>query len=252
VIEFKGVKKRFGPLEVLKGVDGEVEKGQVVALIGPSGSGKSTLLRCLNYLTPFDAGTVRLGKVELGPGLDERRDAALLRRARLEAGMVFQHFHLFPHLTVLGNVIEGPVAVKGVARAEAEAKALALLDKVGLRTKAEARPGQLSGGQQQRVAIARALAMEPAALLLDEPTSALDPELVGEVLSVLTDLAKAGQTMLIVTHEMRFARQVSHRVWVFDEGHIVERGTPDEVFERPQSERAKEFLAHLQPARPPA
>jgi ABC-type polar amino acid transport system ATPase subunit len=245
MIEFSGISKRFGGLDVLKGVDGRVEKGEVVALIGPSGSGKSTLLRCLNYLCPFDAGRVRLGDVELGPNLDERRDAALLRRARLKAGMVFQQFNLFPHLTVLGNVIEAPVHVKGLSRAEAEAKALRLLERVGLKDKADARPGQLSGGQQQRVAIARALCMEPDALLLDEPTSALDPELVGEVLTVLTDLAREGQTMIIVTHEMRFARQVAKHVWVFDQGVIVERGAADQVFDRPAEARTKEFLAHL-------
>jgi polar amino acid transport system ATP-binding protein len=245
MIEFTGIKKRFGPLEVLKGVDGKVEKGQVVALIGPSGSGKSTLLRCLNYLCPFDEGTVRLGDVELGPGLDERRDAAQLRRARLKAGMVFQQFNLFPHLSVLANVIEAPVHVKGLSRADAERKAMRLLERVGLLEKADARPSELSGGQQQRVAIARALCMEPDALLLDEPTSALDPQLVGEVLSTLTDLAKDGQTMIIVTHEMRFARQVASQVWVFDEGVIVEKGASEQVFDRPVMARTKEFLSHL-------
>ncbi|MBX3465679.1 MAG: amino acid ABC transporter ATP-binding protein [Planctomycetes bacterium] len=245
MIEFSGVKKRFGDLDVLRGVDGRVEKGEVVALIGPSGSGKSTLLRCLNYLCPFDDGKVVLGDVELRPGLDERRDAAHLRRARLRAGMVFQQFNLFPHLTVLGNVIEAPVHVKGLPRAEAEQKALRLLERVGLLEKADARPAELSGGQQQRVAIARALCMEPDALLLDEPTSALDPQLVGEVLNVLTGLASEGQTMIIVTHEMRFARQVANHVWVFDQGYIVERGTAEQVFERPAEARTKDFLAHL-------
>ncbi len=252
MIDFKGVTKTFGELQVLKGVDGHVEKGEVVALIGPSGSGKSTLLRCLNYLCPFDGGTVTVGGVELRPGLDERRDAALLRQARLQAGMVFQHFYLFPHLTVLGNVIEAPVAVKGMGRDEASAKALALLDRVGLKHKADARPAQLSGGQQQRVAIARALCMEPNALLLDEPTSALDPELVGEVLETLTDLAKSGQTMLIVTHEMRFARKVGRTVWVFDEGKILERGPVDQVFDGPKEERTRAFLAHSPGAQAPA
>ncbi len=245
MIEFSGITKRFGDLPVLRGVEGRVEKGEVVALIGPSGSGKSTLLRCLNYLCPFDQGVVRLGDVELRPGLDERRDAAQLRRARIKAGMVFQQFNLFPHLTVLGNVIEAPVQVKGVPRAEAERKARDLLARVGLAEKADARPQELSGGQQQRVAIARALCMEPDALLLDEPTSALDPQLVGEVLTVLTDLAKDGQTMIIVTHEMRFARQVADHVWVFDQGYIVERGPAADVFERPREERTQEFLSHL-------
>ena len=251
MIEFTGVRKRYGAVEILKGVEGKVERGQVVALIGPSGSGKSTLLRCLNYLAPFDAGQVRVADVTLGPGLCERRDAALLRAARLKAGMVFQHFHLFPHRTALGNVVEAPRTVKGVSQAEAEAAGRALLAKVGLAERADHYPAQLSGGQQQRVAIARALAMRPDVLLLDEPTSALDPELVGEVIEVLTALAREGQTMLIVTHEMRFAREVAHDVWVFDGGVIVERGPAAQVFDAPREERTRAFLAHLAPGRGP-
>jgi cystine transport system ATP-binding protein len=248
MIELSGITTTLGGRQILKGIDGKVEKGKVVALIGPSGSGKSTLLRGINYLTPFDGGRVRLGDVELVPGLSERHDAAQLRAARQKAGMVFQQFNLFPHMTVLENIIEAPVVVKGMAREAAAGKARALLERVGLKEKEGFRTSQLSGGQQQRVAIARALCMEPDVLLLDEPTSALDPELVGEVLSVLTDLAKGGQTMIIVTHEMRFARQVSNEVWVFDGGVVVERGPPDQVFDAPKEARTQSFLAHLKVA----
>jgi polar amino acid transport system ATP-binding protein len=242
VIMVRDLGTRLGGHEVLRGVDMEVTGGQVVAIVGPSGSGKTTLLRGLNYLTPFTAGEVTIAGTRLRPGMSERRDAAVLRAVRRRVGMVFQGFNLFPHLTVLGNVMEAPRRVLGLPAERARARALGLLDRVGLATRAEAHPHTLSGGQQQRVAIARALAMAPAVLLLDEPTSALDPRLVGEVLSVVADLATAGQTMMIVTHEIAFARRVAHRALVLVGGRIVEAGTPEAVLDRPRTPETRAFL----------
>lgn len=225
----------FGTHEVLKGIDLTLAEGESVAIIGPSGSGKSTLLRCLNRLEhPTEGNVVFEGKT-FGPGSD-------VNAFRARMGMVFQHFNLFPHMTALGNVIEAPIHVRKIPRAEAETKGMALLDKVGLADKATSYPSQLSGGQKQRVAIARCLAMEPRLLLLDEATSALDPELVGEVLSVIKQLAQQGMTMLIVTHEMNFARDVADRIVFMDGGVIVEQGTPNQIFTSPGSDRLKRFL----------
>jgi len=234
VLAVAGVRVALGGAEVLRGVDLTVGRGEVVAVIGPSGSGKSTLLRTVNYLTPFEAGEVRVAGCVLTPGMSERRHGEMLRVVRRRAGMVFQSFHLFAHLDALANVEAGPRHVLGLPAAAARGRALALLRRVGLADRARALPHELSGGEQQRVAIARALAMEPDVLLLDEPTSALDPRLVGEVLAVVTDLAVAGQTMLIVTHEMAFARRLAHRILVLVDGQIVEEGPPSQVFERPQ------------------
>ena len=242
VIAVRGLRLHLGGRDILRGVDFEIERGQVVALVGPSGGGKSSLLRGMNYLTPFSQGEVEIAGHRLRPGLSERRDAELLRSVRTRVGMVFQSFHLFPHLTAAGNVMEAPRRVLGLSEEEARRRAEALLERVGLASHAEAYPQTLSGGQQQRVAIARALAMEPVALLLDEPTSALDPRLRTEVLAVIADLAAAGQTMVIVTHEIPFARRVAQRVLVLAEGRIVEEGTPDEVFDRPRSEATRLFL----------
>ncbi|MFC0313721.1 amino acid ABC transporter ATP-binding protein [Gordonia phosphorivorans] len=249
MVQAESVCKNFGALQVLRGISLEVQHGEVACLIGPSGSGKSTFLRCVNHLEKVNAGRLRVdgeligyreraGKLyELSP-----RDAA---RQRRDIGMVFQHFNLFPHRTVLANVIEAPVLVKGKSRDEATVHALDLLDKVGLAAKADAYPAQLSGGQQQRVAIARALAMEPKLMLFDEPTSALDPELVGDVLAVMRDLAQAGMTMLVVTHEMGFAREVADQLVFMADGVVVERGNPRAMLEDPQHERTKTFLSKL-------
>ncbi len=235
LIALRGVTRRFGTVTALEEIDLAVSKGEVVVLIGPSGSGKSTLLRCVNALERPDAGEVLLG--------GERVDAARkdIDRLRAETGMVFQHFNLFPHLTALGNVALAPRLVRG----QGDAKARALLGRVGLADKADVYPDMLSGGQKQRVAIARALAMEPVAMLFDEPTSALDPEMVGEVLAVMRDLARDGMTMLVASHEMGFAREVAHRVVFMDGGRIVETGTPVEVFERPRHDRTKAFLSKV-------
>jgi polar amino acid transport system ATP-binding protein len=238
----RGLCSRRGTTEVLRGIDLHVERGEVVAIMGPSGSGKTTLLRALNYLTPFSAGEVEIAGHALRPGMSESAHAAALRAVRTRVGMVFQSFHLFPHLTVLGNVVEAPRRVLGMEPAAAEARGRALLARVGLDGHGDAFPATLSGGQQQRVAIARALAMEPVVLLLDEPTSALDPRLVGEVLAVIADLARAGQTMLIVTHEMGFARRVAHRLVVLVDGRIAESGTPDEVLDRPRTPETRALL----------
>jgi len=235
VIETVGLAKRFGTLEVLHGVDLRVDENEKVAVIGPSGSGKSTLLRCLNWLEVPDGGRVVIDGEEITPASD-------LARVRVKLGMVFQHFNLFPHLTALGNVIEAPIQVLRMPRREAEAWGRELLRQVGLADKADVHPGRLSGGQKQRVAIARALAMRPKALLLDEVTSALDPELVGEVLSVLRRLAREGMTMLIVTHEMGFAREVADRVVFMDEGRVVEVGRSEQIFTQPRSPRLQKFL----------
>ncbi len=235
----EGVVKRFGVQLALEGVSLSVARGEVVCLIGPSGSGKSTFLRCLNALEQPDGGRIRFDGEEVRPG---QRDVRQIRR---RMGMVFQNFELFPHLTALRNVAIGPRMVLGLKPAAAEARAMALLVKVGLADHAAKHPAQLSGGQQQRVAIARALAMQPDLMLFDEPTSALDPETVGEVLAVMKALADEGMTMVVVTHEMDFARRVGDRVVVFDRGRVIEEGTPAVIFENPRVARTREFLSHL-------
>jgi polar amino acid transport system ATP-binding protein len=243
------VRKHFGRLEVLRGVDLEVFPGEVVVIIGRSGSGKSTFLRCINHLEKIDGGRLYVhgelvGYRQKGEKIYELRERDVAAR-RAEIGMVFQQFNLFSHMTALRNITEAPTVVRGLTRREASARAYRLLDRVGLRDKANAYPAQLSGGQQQRVAIARALAMEPQLMLFDEPTSALDPELVGEVLAVMRDLAADGMTMIVVTHELGFAREVGDRVIVMDEGAIVEEGKPDEVLTAPTSPQARDFLARV-------
>lgn len=249
MVQAEQVCKSFGALSVLKGVTLSVDRGQVLVLVGPSGSGKSTFLRCINHLETVSAGRLYvdgdlIGYRERGGKLYEMspRDAAKQRR---DIGMVFQHFNLFPHRTVLDNIIEAPVQVKGVKKAEAVKRARELLAQVGLSDKADAYPAQLSGGQQQRVAIARALAMDPKLMLFDEPTSALDPELVGEVLAVMKKLAAAGMTMIVVTHEMGFAREVADQLVFMDGGVIVESGPPRDVLSNPQHERTKTFLSKV-------
>ena len=239
VVITRGVRTRLGDTDVLCGIDLAVRGGEVLALLGPSGSGKTTLLRGLNYLTPFTDGEVEIAGHRLRPGLHERTHAAILRAVRQRVGMVFQNFNLFPHLTAIGNVTEAPQRVLGLSHDAARTRGLRLLDRVGLARYSDAFPHTLSGGQQQRVAIARALAMEPLVLLLDEPTSALDPRLVGEVLGVVADLAAGGQTMLIVTHEMAFARRVAHRIVVLDHGRIVEHGAPADVLDNPRTPAAR-------------
>jgi ABC-type polar amino acid transport system ATPase subunit len=242
LLQASNLHKRFGNLEVLKAVDLKVHKREVVTLIGPSGSGKSTLLRCLNLLEVPDEGEL----VWNGETLPyQRMTPADICRHRARTGMVFQHFNLFPHKRVIENVMEGPLTVLGQPRGEAEQAANQLLDRVGLADKAKAWPSELSGGQQQRVAIARALAMNPQVLLLDEVTSALDVELIAGINDLLAELAREGMTMVVVTHDLSFARRVSHRVCFMDEGRIVERGPRDEVIENPQAERAREFMAAL-------
>ncbi len=246
MVKVENVCKSFGALQVLKNIDLEVSKGEVVCIIGPSGSGKSTLLRCLNHLERITSGRVYID----GEMLDERmagRDQLKVSQKKVseicsELGMVFQRFNLFPHMTVLQNIIEAPVTVKKVPKKEAEEYAVELLKKVGLEDKKDEYPSRLSGGQQQRVAIARALAMKPKIMLFDEPTSALDPELVGEVLEVMKDLAREGMTMLVVTHEMGFAREVGSRVIFMDNGEIKEEGRPEEIFSNPRNERTRAFL----------
>ncbi|MGI6644113.1 MAG: amino acid ABC transporter ATP-binding protein [Bacillota bacterium] len=239
MVEFRSVCKSFGTLEVLKDIDLTVWPGEVVTIIGPSGSGKSTLLRCTNYLEKPTFGMVRIDGEE--PPVTEED----LNRIRAKVGMVFQHFNLFPHMTALQNITEGPVQVKKMPKAQARDLALSLLSKVGMVDKANAYPRELSGGQKQRVAIARALAMQPRLMLFDEATSALDPELVGEVLGVMADLAREGMTMMVVTHEMSFARQLSDRVLVLVDGRIIEEGPPDLIFGCPREERTKEFLSRV-------
>jgi ABC-type polar amino acid transport system ATPase subunit len=239
MIEILDLVKNHGKLRVLRGVTLRVQPGEVAVLIGPSGGGKSTLLRCINGLEPFQAGLVRVGEWQLGPG---RPRARLLQRLRGQVGMVFQQFHLFAHLTVLQNVMAGPLWAQHRSRDEVEQEARALLARVGLADKADARPAELSGGQQQRVAIARSLAVRPQVILFDEPTSALDPRMAGEVLAVLTDLASAGQTMIVVTHAMNFARKVAHTVHVMAEGKVVESGPPQQIFGQPQQEVTRHFL----------
>jgi polar amino acid transport system ATP-binding protein len=247
LVRIRGLRKSFGAHPVLDGVDLDVRQGEVTVLLGPSGSGKSTLLRCVNHLERPDAGFVEVGGELVGyryrgGRLHELGQRAITRQ-RAGVGMVFQQFNLFPHLTVLDNLVEAPVAVHGVPRRQAVAKARELLDRVGLAGRESAFPRQLSGGQQQRVAIARALAMEPQLLLFDEPTSALDPELVGEVLAVMKDLAESGMTMLLVTHEIAFAREVADAVVFLDGGRVLESGTPEDVLSRPRHERSRAFLA---------
>ncbi|MBW4096283.1 MAG: amino acid ABC transporter ATP-binding protein [Acidobacteria bacterium] len=238
-ISVTGLKKTFGSNEVLKGIDIDVAEGEVVCVIGPSGSGKSTFLRCLNKLEDITAGDVVVDGYKL---TDPKVD---LNKVRQHIGMVFQHFNLFPHMTVLENIMLAPVETKQADKAKAKETALRLLKRVGLAEKADARPASLSGGQKQRVAIARSLAMNPGIMLFDEATSALDPEMVGEVLQVIKDLAKEGMTMVVVTHEMGFAREVSDRVVFMADGYICEQGTPNQIFGSPQQPRLQDFLAKV-------
>jgi ABC-type polar amino acid transport system ATPase subunit len=243
VVRTENLHKYFGPLEVLKGIDLEVDKGEVVVIFGRSGSGKSTLLRCVNFLEDPTAGMIEVAGIRLEGGHRTKGKREQIRQLRLKAGMVFQQFNLFPNMTVIGNVIEGPVTVKKMPEAEATAIGLDLLNKVGLADKADEFPIRLSGGQQQRVAIARALAMEPEVMLFDEPTSALDPELIGEVLTVMKSLATdMHMTMMVVTHEMGFAREVANRMLFFHEGVILEQGTPDEMLKNPKNPETKTFF----------
>lgn len=238
MIEIKNLHKSFGHVEVLKGVDVSIEEKEVVVIIGPSGSGKSTLLRCMNYLEEPTSGDITVGNMKL----DKHAD---INKIRENIGMVFQRFNLFPHMTVLENIVLAPTKVLKISRDEAISTAMDLLQRVGLKEKANSYPSQLSGGQQQRVAIARALAMKPKVMLFDEPTSALDPEMVTEVLDVMKSLANQGMTMVVVTHEMGFAREVGDRVLFVDEGRIIEEGTPKEIFENPKQERTKLFLSKI-------
>jgi polar amino acid transport system ATP-binding protein len=250
MVKAEGVHKRFARLEVLKGVSLEVDPGEVVCIIGASGSGKSTFLRCINHLEKIDAGRLwvdghLVGYRQVGDKLYEQRDAEVCR-ARAEIGMVFQNFNLFGHMTALENVIEAPIRVKKLGKRDAVPQAKVLLERVGLGDKLDAYPAQLSGGQQQRVAIARALAMKPKLMLFDEPTSALDPELIGEVLDVMKSLALDFQTtMIVVTHEMGFAREAADRVLMMDDGRIIEEGTPEHFFRTPREERTKQFLSAI-------
>ncbi len=244
MISIRNVKKKFGKLEVLKDISLEVKKGKVIVIIGPSGSGKTTLLRCLNVLEQPDSGQIEINQI----GLDFSRkvDKEQIGALRRQTGMVFQSYNLFPHMTALENVMEGPVTVQRKSKEEARQKAERLLAKVGLGNKLHEYPAQLSGGQQQRVGIARALAMDPNVMLFDEPTSALDPELVGEVLKAIQELAQEGMTMVIVTHEMGFAREVADEVIFMDQGVIVERGAPEKLFNCPEQERTRQFLKLLE------
>ncbi len=239
ILRYRSVVKRYGSFQALAGVDLDVHAGEVVCLIGPSGSGKSTLLRCTNGLESIEGGDIEFEGAMLP------RDERALRAVRQRMGMVFQSFELFPHFTAQQNVAEGPRTVQRVGEAEADRRATAMLAKVGLAEKAASYPAALSGGQQQRVAIARALAMEPDVMLFDEPTSALDPETIGEVLNVMKKLADEGMTMVVVTHEMSFARRVGDWVAVFDAGRIVEQGPPEQIFDAPETERTRDFLSHL-------
>jgi len=239
LVELRGVEKHFGDLHVLKTIDLSVARGEVVVVIGPSGSGKSTLCRTINRLETIDSGEI------LVDGKPLPLEGKELARLRADVGMVFQSFNLFAHKTVLQNVTLGPVKVRGTKKGAAEARARELLDRVGIGNQADKYPAQLSGGQQQRVAIARALAMEPKVMLFDEPTSALDPEMINEVLDVMTSLAESGMTMIVVTHEMGFARRAAHRVVFMDHGSVVEQAPPEEFFSAPKSDRAKDFLSKI-------
>jgi polar amino acid transport system ATP-binding protein len=243
MISVTNLVKQHGPNVILKGISFAVRKGEVHSIIGPSGGGKSTFLRCVNGLEPFQGGQVRVGQYVLTPATSPRSDARLLEAVRRQVGFVFQQFNLFPHLTVLGNVIEAPMQVLKLERGEAIQRAEKLLARVGLAAKQNAYPRNLSGGQQQRVAIARALVMEPDAILFDEPTSALDPVMAGEILSLIADLAQEGQTMIVVTHSMGFARNVASQVHVFADGYDVESGPPSKVFGDPQHTTTKSFLS---------
>jgi len=249
MVKAEGVHKRFGRLEVLRGIDFEVVPGEVAVVVGPSGSGKSTFLRCINHLEQINAGRLwvdgeLVGYRQDGDKLYELKEREVARK-RSEIGMVFQRFNLFPHMTALGNVVEAPLHVKGTPKAQALERGRELLAQVGLAEKADVYPAQLSGGQQQRVAIARALAMDPKLMLFDEPTSALDPELVGEVLEAMKKLAAIGMTMIVVTHEMGFAREVGDSLVFMDQGVIVEEGRPAEVFANPRHERTRSFLSKI-------
>ena len=249
MVNAEGVHKRFGRLEVLKGITLAVQPGEVMCLLGPSGSGKSTFLRCINHLEKINSGRLSVdgelvGYRQVGDRLHELREADIARK-RAEIGMVFQHFNLFPHMTAIENVTCAPIRVKGMGREQARSRASELLERVGLAEKLSSYPSQLSGGQQQRVAIARALAMEPKLMLFDEPTSALDPELVGEVLAVMQQLARDGMTMIVVTHEMGFAREVAETIVFMDGGVVVESGRPREVLANPRHERTKAFLSRV-------
>lgn len=239
MIRVSNLHKSFGKNDVLKGIDEHIKKGEVVVVIGPSGSGKSTFLRCLNLLEEPTSGKIIFEDNDI---TDKKVD---INKIREKMGMVFQHFNLFPHKTVLENLTIAPIKVKGISKAQAEKKAMELLDRVGLSNKAKSYPSSLSGGQKQRIAIARALAMEPDVMLFDEPTSALDPEMVGEVLNVMKDLAKEGMTMVVVTHEMGFAKEVGDRIIFMDNGNIVEQGTPEEIFSNPKNPRTIDFLSKV-------
>ncbi len=239
MIRVSNLHKSFGKNDVLKGIDEHIKKGEVVVVIGPSGSGKSTFLRCLNLLEEPTSGKIIFEDNDI---TDKKVD---INKIREKMGMVFQQFNLFPHKTVLENLTIAPIKVKGLSKAQAEKKAMELLERVGLSNKAKSYPSSLSGGQKQRIAIARALAMEPDVMLFDEPTSALDPEMVGEVLNVMKDLAKEGMTMVVVTHEMGFAREVGDRIIFMDNGNIVEQGTPEEIFSNPKNPRTIDFLSKV-------
>jgi ABC-type polar amino acid transport system ATPase subunit len=251
LVKVEGLHKSFGQLHVLKGVDFEVRRGEVIVLIGPSGSGKSTLLRCLNFLEEPQQGVISIGGVSVQCGSRGKAHNQAVHEVRLKCGMVFQEFNLFPHKSVTENVIEAPIMVKGLSKDAANKQAIDLLAKVGLSDRADYYPSQISGGQKQRVAIARALAMEPELMLFDEPTSALDPELIGEVLNVMKDLAHEGMTMIVVSHEMGFARDVADKVIFMDDGYFVEQGPPEDVFFRPKEERTQKFLRHILPEKVP-
>jgi glutamate transport system ATP-binding protein len=239
LVVMRGVNKHFGPLHVLQDINTEVNRGEVVVLIGPSGSGKSTLCRVINRLEPIDSGTITID------GQEQPQEGKALARLRADVGMVFQSFNLFAHKTILQNVTLGPIKVRGLSKAAAEERAMQLLDRVGIANQAGKLPAQLSGGQQQRVAIARSLAMDPKLMLFDEPTSALDPEMINEVLDVMTSLARDGMTMVVVTHEMGFARRAADRVVFMSDGKLVEQATPQEFFTAPKSERAQDFLSKI-------
>lgn len=236
MIKIKNLKKSYGKLEVLKGIDTKIREGEVISIIGPSGSGKSTFLRCINRLEEPTSGQIFIH------GTDVLGKKVNINKIRENVGMVFQHFNLYPHKTVLENITLGPIKLKKISKTEAGKKAVELLKKIGLEDKRDVYPNKLSGGQKQRVAIARALAMDPKIMLFDEPTSALDPEMIGEVLKVMKELAQAGMTMIVVTHEMGFARNVANRVFFMDDGYILEDDLPKEIFDNPKNERTKEFL----------